>query len=54
MFLFWYYVHIPIKNIMSLRGIERKGQFALTLREKAKRPKLSKRKAKRSHDLETF
>ena len=33
MFLFWYYIHIPIKNIMSLRGM---------------------RKAKRSHDLETF
>ena len=23
MFLFWYYIHIPIKNIMSLRGMRK-------------------------------
>ena len=23
MFLFWYYIHIPIKNIMYLRGMRK-------------------------------
>ena len=23
MFLFWYYIHIPIKNIMCLRGMRK-------------------------------
>ena len=56
MFLFWYYIHIPIKNIMCLRGIERKRRICFfTLREKEPLSlDFSNRKAKDSQELETF
>ena len=36
MFLFWYYIHIPIKNIMYLRGMRKAKDFykSATFRKK--------------------